>query len=133
MTEKIIGYLCLCIGILAICLAGYNGYQVFTGQIQPITAYEIGKTTIGNTLPKISLQGSEQSSIASALTPMLQSTLNAAIDKSMEKPINITVHILLLGFFASLGQKLATIGTTLVRPIVVQGQSTTNEGPHPSA
>jgi hypothetical protein len=123
MTEKIIGYICLAIGIIVISIACYNGYQVFTGEIQPIQAYETGKTALGNSLPSVQTQGTEQSGVAAALMPMLQSTLNAAVDKSMEKPINLTVHILLLGFFASIGQKLALIGTTLVRPIVIQSNT----------
>ncbi len=35
-------------------------------------------------------------------------------------PLNLFTYLMLMGFFASIGMKIATVGTYLVRPIVVK-------------
>jgi hypothetical protein len=108
VSEKIIGYLLLGGGIFLIVFAAVSVYWVFTDQIQP---YDFVKSS------------SSVISIPLQLVPGAKPTqLPLNIDQILPvaKLTNTTLHIMLMGFLASVGSKLAHIGTSLVRPIVVK-------------
>lgn len=90
MTEKIVGYTLLGIGILVIIFTAGSVFMVFTGKILPIQLFN---------LPAITL------SLAPGTKPVELMTADA---------INQTSNLA--------GQKLASLGVQLVRPIVIKAK-----------
>jgi hypothetical protein len=108
-TEKIIGYLLLILGFAIIVYSSINVLNVFQGKSQPFNLFSFESISIdlssllaGQTLPP----GAE-------VNQML-------VDKDLlNQPMNIMAHIMLMGFIASAGFKIAKIGVMLIRPIKV--------------
>lgn len=118
MAEKITGYLLLLIGITIIVLSGYSVYSVFTKQSQPVKLFNfngisinVGQIVMGN-LPADVAQ----------FAPKNQSPQTTEIisPQMLNDSSNIFAHYILMGFIASLGFKLASLGVMLIRPIVVK-------------
>ncbi len=117
MTEKIIGYLLLAAGVLVILISGLNAYSILTRKSQPAQFLS---------LPALSLDFNQI--IAGALPPEAR----AQMSKSPGNPtelfpaqatnfiINLTLHLLLLGFLVTIGYKLAALGVLLLRPVNVK-------------
>ena len=102
MTEKIVGYTLLGIGILGIIFTAGSVFMVFTGKILPIQLFN---------LPAITF------SLAPGTKPVELMTADAINQTS-----NIAAHLFLMGFLAGAGQKLASLGVQLVRPIVIKAK-----------
>ncbi len=100
MTEKVTGYSLLGIGIFLIIVSAISVFNVFTGKAKPVQVFQ---------MPGVSLDvvGQKTEIISPAL-------LN---DSS-----NLFIHLLLMGFIAATGQKLASLGVQLVRPIVIKAK-----------
>lgn len=117
MSEKIIGYVLLVVGILVILGAGVSTYMVFTKQAEPVKLFEFSG---------ISLDPTQM--LGSSLPVELQTTLKQTNTSKQEmisgeminSTSNIFAHLFLMGFIASIGYKLASLGTKLMRPIVVK-------------
>lgn len=112
MDQKIVGYILLTVGIVTIVITGINVYMVFTGNVQPINPFETPGISfdLGSMLGLSGLPGAENIDTS-------QELLDA---NSLNQMFNFTAHLLLMGFLASVGYKLAKIGSNLVRPIVVR-------------
>lgn len=120
MTEKVIGYILLGVGILIIAASFLSVLLVFTKTIEPVSIFEtkgvsldFGQFLTGSLPPEVQgtltvEQKAQKSEIISA------DYLNTAS--------NLAAHIFLAGFFAGIGHKLASIGTNLVRPIVIEAK-----------
>ena len=115
MTEKIIGYALLIVGIGVMIFSGVQIYMVFTNKLQPYplfsavsSAFSV-KDFIGNTQidpTKISQLPDQKIEIIS--------------DEVLNTSLNMTAHLLLMGFLLSLGFKVASLGVMLIRPLVVK-------------
>ena len=106
MIEKIIGYILLFFGVMAIILSGLNAFNILTRRSNPIEF--INKEIVSTITP------SEFSKNQVSLNEMLN------IDNDAITLItNIGIHLLILGFIMKAGFHLASLGTMLVRPIVV--------------
>ncbi|MEK7565986.1 MAG: hypothetical protein AAB506_02995 [Patescibacteria group bacterium] len=101
MTEKIVGYFLLGIGILVIVFAAANIYFVFTGQAQPVQLFHL-------------------SSVSLQIPNLGKTDLISAVD--LNQTSNLGAQLLLMGFLAGIGQKLASLGVGLVRPIVIKSR-----------
>ncbi|KKP59831.1 MAG: hypothetical protein UR52_C0002G0059 [Candidatus Gottesmanbacteria bacterium GW2011_GWA1_34_13] len=118
MSEKIIGYLLLITGIVIMILASFSVYRVFTKQTKPVQIFN----TSGINLDLNKL-------IAGSLPPQAQTQLNSQATQQIIPPelindsSNIFMHLVLMGFFVSLGYKLSSLGINLLRPIVVKLKS----------
>ena len=117
MKEKVIGYSLLTVGILIILYAAFSVYSVFTKKQNPVEVLN---------LPGISLDLS--GFVGGDLSPeeraaMEKSNVNTKAElispEVLNTPLNYTFHILFMGFIASIGFKIANLGTLLVRPIKV--------------
>ncbi len=102
MSEKIIGYSLLAVGVLVIIFTAGSVFVVFTGKILPIQLFN---------LPAITL------SLAPGTKPVELMTADAINQTS-----NLAAHLFLMGFLAGAGQKLASLGVQLVRPIVIKAK-----------
>jgi len=109
MTEKAVGYVLLAIGILIILIAAFNVIMVFTGRAEAIQLFQFEGIGIsasellgGGELPV----GNQQIELVSA--DLLNNTAN------------VFAHLFLMGFISTVGYKIASLGTMMVRPIIVK-------------
>lgn len=119
MSEKIIGYLLLILGIGIIIYSAISVYRVFTNKAKPVALFNF---------PPISLDLG--SSLTASLPPELKQALNQQPLPSQKTEIfpaeilnsnmNIFAHLILMGFMASIGFKIASLGVMFLRPIVVK-------------
>lgn len=113
MSEKLIGYLLLGIGVFVILFSGISVFAVFTKSIKPVQLFSFEGVSIdtaniiGNALPL------PRQTAAPAKTELLPS--NVLNDTS-----NVFAHVILMGFVASLGGRIASLGVQLLRPIEVK-------------
>jgi len=105
--EKIIGYALLIVGVLIIFYSGFNVYQVFTKQTSPINLFEFKAI------------GLDFSKFAETAPPNADMTQELVPSEVLNSPMNYVAHVVLMGFVGSVGYKLASIATMLVRPIKV--------------
>ncbi len=112
MTEKMLGYIFIFVGILVIAGAGMSVFGVFTKNSKPVQLFNG---------PGISMD----------LGSILKSQVPAGVDLSGAKTeivpasvvndsANLFAHIFLMGFMATIGYRIAAIGAMLVRPIQVK-------------
>ena len=105
MENKIIGYILIAVGVLVIFLTAFSVYNVFVNKAAPI-----------NIVSQETLFGlkSEGASALDALniTP-----------SSLAYLANLSFHLLFAGFLINVGFKVASLGTMLARPIVVDLQA----------
>ena len=117
VKEKVIGYALLTVGILIILYAAFSVYSVFTKKQNPVDVFNLP----GISLDLSGLVGSDLSPEERAL--MKEKNVNTKAElvspEVLNTPLNYTFHILFMGFIASIGFKIANIGTLLVRPIKV--------------
>jgi hypothetical protein len=111
MSEKIIGYILLFAGIVIILFSGFSVYGVFSKKTKPVQFFSIG------TLPiEIPIAGQNVD----------KEIDGAGIDIPMEviqDPLNSFAHLALMMFIGGVGFKISSLGTMLVRPVVVKLKS----------
>lgn len=122
MSEKVVGYILLSVGILIILGSVFNVYQVFNKQASPVNLFsfpgisiDLGKV-VASQLPKdVTLPQS---------TAMQQEIIPA---KMINESANIAAHLFLMGFIASAGYKIASLGVEMLRPIQVKVRETSEQ------
>lgn len=134
MNEKIVGYLLLIVGIGIIIFSGFDVYQVFTKQKQPVKLFNFSGISID--LSKLTPQASSidlSSLLPEGVSPDIinelqqsqkpqtgSSVMQEIVSRDMvNQPMNLFGHLMLMGFISTAGLKLATIGTYLLRPVNV--------------
>lgn len=120
MSEKIIGYTLLVLGLIIIIGCGLNIYGILIGTLRPVQLFhfpavslDVGQLMKGSLPPEIAQQLAGQSSKP---TELVSSDV-------LSKPTNLLVHLALVGFLSGIGQKIAGLGIMLVRPIHVKLKS----------
>ena len=137
MSEKIFGYILILSGLAIILGAGFNVYQIVTRQAQPVRLFDFAGITINanqliaEPVTSIDLEGitSDQQAIVDELLKQ-QGTVKDSQGSGtsieilpgdvLSETSNLFAHIILMGFLAGIGSKVAGIGTMLVRTIVVK-------------
>jgi hypothetical protein len=107
MSEKIIGYILLLFGLLIIFYSVFSAYEVFNKKSKPVDLFSF---------PAISMDYSKLIQGAPPNADMKQELIAPAI---LNEPTNYIAHLLLMGFIATAGYKIASIGTMLLRTIKV--------------
>ena|SRR3989344_6499620 len=117
MKEKVIGYSLLTVGILIILYSAFSVYSVFTKKQNPQDVFNLP----GISLDLSGLVGSDLSPEERALMKEKNVSTKAELvsPEVLNTPLNYTFHILFMGFIASIGFKIANLGTLMVRPIKV--------------
>lgn len=110
MSEKVTGYLFIAIGFIVIIFAAYSVYSVFTASAEPAQLFNFE----GVSLPLSALMG--EGAVVS--TPSAE--IEIFPGEILNKTTNVFAHLFLMGFLASVGFKIAQLGTALVRPIIVK-------------
>lgn len=125
MSEKIIGYLLITMGMCAIVFSVINIYSVFTKKINPVNFFDsqgisidtaqITEAAISNKLKEtgVNMQKPEKND---------QEIVSADL---LNNSANLFAQIVLMGFVSTAGYKIASIGTMLARPINVKVKSKT--------
>ncbi len=111
-TNYTIGYSLIVIGVVIMVACVLNGYGLFKGG-KPIQLFsfngislDLGKALTSGLPTELQGQGVN-------LTQQLFSS------EMINDPLNLTVHLFFLYFFASMGQKIAQLGVSLVRVIKI--------------
>src|SRR3989344_4976190 len=98
MSERVVGYLFLCIGVIVIVFCAVNVYLVFTQQIPSISFID------NNTSLKFNMN------IPGEGGELVKVPLELGEVTYVFKLINSIAHLMLMGFLASIGYKIALIG-----------------------
>jgi len=114
MTEKVLGYFLIVLGILTIIFSVYNIYQIFASNKQPVNIFNFEGITID--LNNLVAKQTGATSIPRNETELISADI-------FNKPLNLIAHLFLMGFISNSGLKIAIIGTNLVRPINVKLQA----------
>ncbi len=118
MSEKVIGYILLCVGIIVIALSGYSVFAVFTKQAEPVKLFNFKGIGINvSQIASNSLPAELSQFVSKNQTPQTTEIISADM---LNETSNFIAHYILMGFIASIGFKLASLGVMLVRPIVVK-------------
>lgn len=121
--ERVLGYLFLVVGLILIIYPTFSVYQVFTKKSQPVDLFAF---------EAISLDFSKYAE--GPVPPGTDLTQELVKSEMINEPMNLFAHLFLMGFIASVGLKVASIGTMLVRPIKVnlKEASSTSERKNPN-
>lgn len=121
MYLKIFGFFLLFAGIVLIIYAALSTYLVFSKKASPINLFSFNGISMDPS------QFIPQASINPEIAQLLGKEQNIGQLKKTEvippeiinDTANIFAHLMLMGFLATIGFKLASLGAMLVRPIVV--------------
>lgn len=98
-TDKIIGYVLLGVGVLLIIIAAHNVYTVFTGVSAPPEVLRFGSIMMN--------------------LPNNQGSAELVTGEVLNKFGNLMLWYIFMFFIVTVGNKIATLGITLVREIKV--------------
>jgi len=116
MTEKIVGYSLLVLGLLIIIFSGVSVYQVYTKQTQPVNLFAFSGISVDMSQLLAQSLPQELKNSGVAIPPLSQEIISAPM---VNVPMNLFAHTVLMGFLGSVGLKLAQVGTWLIRTIQV--------------
>ena len=120
MTEKVLGYILLTIGLIIITFTAWNVWQVFAGKAEPVQVFNFEGISIDPSkfAPQVNLpEGME--GLVSQRTPTSQ-PIEFITPEYLNDTANLFAHVMLMGFIANIGGRFASIGTQLMRPIEVK-------------
>ena len=115
MSEKVTGYSLIALGILMMLLSLFFAWRVFSGKVVAPQIFkfqgvgvDLGQALSGSLPPEAQLftRG------GGAKTELLSGDVISA-------PLNLTSYLLFMGFVATIGGKIASVGAQLVRTIKV--------------
>ncbi|MGD0523253.1 MAG: hypothetical protein ABSA43_01700, partial [Candidatus Microgenomates bacterium] len=102
-------------GILIILFSAFNGFQLIIKQAQPVQFFTLAST---NSEIPLNLGGTQVNINPSSLFDSL-----GLSGTTISFTLNLVFHLLILGFIAKMGFHLASVGSMLVRPIIVDIKS----------
>lgn len=108
MSEKIVGYVLLFAGIAIILFSAFSVYGVFSKKTRPVQFFTIGSVPI-----EIPIAGQ------AADKKVGEGGIKLPIEV-IQDPLNSFAHLALMMFIGGVGFKIASLGTMLVRPVVVK-------------
>lgn len=122
MTEKIIGYILLVIGVMTIMYSAMSVYSVFTNQAKPIQLFSFHGISLDPSafMPQVSTQNLPVELAQALKQPASTAKAELIPAEFLNQPLNLYAHLFLMGFVATIGFKLASLGVMLIRPIVVK-------------
>lgn len=124
MSEKILGYILIAIGLVIILYSAFSVFSVFTAKSAPFELFKLAGISLDfGSLVGESLPPETRGQIGE---PNLKSEL---VDSDfINTPLNIFAHLMLMGFLASIGFKIASLGVMMVRPIKVKLRGLNSSG-----
>lgn len=119
MQDKFIGYLLLFIGIIIIISSAFNTYQVFTKKTAPIQLFSFNGISLNPSQLFPNLPTSSENSQLLKQKSTSENKVEIISSDMVNFSSNIFAHLMLMGFLATIGFKIASLGIMLIRPVVV--------------
>lgn len=122
MSEKVLGYLLLGIGIFVMLFAVGYVWLVFMNKITPVQVIEAKSIQLDFAKSLGSLPGALSSSGATSAQslPAGGKGLELFSGQDMSKTINLSITFFMMTFVMLFGFRIASLGVMLMRPIVVK-------------
>lgn len=119
MGEKITGYTILVIGFSVMIASLYLVFNVFSGASQPYNLLDLKEVSIDASMfiP------------AESLNPDVDHNIILVEKESLNHIANTIFYLIFMGFAASIGFKIASIGTMLIRTIEVKLKENKEKNP----
>ncbi|OIO14865.1 hypothetical protein COV53_06940 [Candidatus Gottesmanbacteria bacterium CG11_big_fil_rev_8_21_14_0_20_37_11] len=117
MNEKIIGYTLIVLGLIIILLSTLNVYNVFTNRGEPIKLFNFSGISLN---PTQMISNNLPPEATKIITQNQSNNVELIPADMLNKTSNIGAHLLLMGFLISVGFKISSLGTMLVRPIIIK-------------
>lgn len=130
MTEKIIGYILLAVGLLIIILAAFSSYEVFTKKAAPVGLFQFSGISIDLSQTLTASLPKELSQTGYTLPPLQQEIISGNM---INQPMNFFAYLIFMGFMSSIGVKIAGLGIQLIRPTVIKMPDTQKVTPSTGA
>lgn len=120
MSERIIGYALLVVGLILIFAPLWSVYQVFTGQKKPVQLFQFNGISLDPS-QFMNLEVPQELSDSGVKLESSSKPQDIIPPNLINDTSNIFAHVVLMGFVASIGFRIASLGTQLMRPIIVKG------------
>lgn len=117
MTEKIVGYTLLAIGLIVLGFSALNMIDLVTGRIRPIEFFHF--TPVAVDLEGM-LRGSLPPEVAALVAGKPTQPTELLSADLLNQPANFLIHLSIMGILAGIGQKIASLGVMMLRPIHVR-------------
>ncbi len=115
MAERLVGYLLLILGLLIIGFAALSVYNVFNGTWESVDVFSF----TGISINTADLVGQDLTASQRAQLNSQMGSMEVISQDLLNDPLNLAAHLFLMGFVVSVGFRIASLGTQLVRPIKV--------------
>ncbi len=118
MTEKASGYFLIFAGIVIIVFSALSVVKVFSAKAKPVALFNFPSISLdAGSLVGGDLSPQEREALkASGQVPKLEIIPGDVLNQTS----NLIAHLLLMGFIASIGYKIGSLGVLLARPVVVR-------------
>lgn len=119
MAEKKVGYGLLVAGLTVMIIAAVSVVGVFTGRYKPVQVFNFEGVGLDPSALMPQMQALQQlpgTKDTSQPTKKVEIVSGDMINQSA----NLFAHLTLMGFLLSLGGKIASLGSELLRPIIVK-------------
>lgn len=119
MAEKKVGYTLLIVGLAVMIVAAFSVVGVFTGRSKPVQVFQFEGVGLDPTalMPQMqalqNLPGAKETSQSGKKVEIVSADM-------INKSANLFAHLALMGFLMSFGGKIASLGSELLRPIIVK-------------
>ena len=113
MREQVLGYVLMSSGMIVMLFALLQMFLVFSGKEDPYALFQLSPVRFD-----ISKLFNNQPGIAPPSSADTSIEIFSA--KDTNKMMNLTVYFFLMSFVLMVGFRISSIGTMLVRPIVVK-------------
>jgi hypothetical protein len=120
MSEKVIGYGLLSLGVIIMLLCSINVVLVFNKKIEPVKLfnYEGVSLDLSSFIPSNGLSDQIKAlSGQKAVEPKKSEIISSAM---INDTSNLAAHVFLMGFLVGVGYKIASLSIQLLRPIEVK-------------
>ena len=114
MTKKIVGWILVAVGVLAIAGGVWQTYQIFTNQAPMIEIFKLDKEQ-GTFLPETPAKTQDEL-VGQQMQQLLQEQLGKLIPaNTITKLLNLTVWSIFMGILVFAAGKIAAIGVALLK------------------
>lgn len=122
MNEKIVGYILLVLGMLIIAASSISVLTVFTARAKPVKIFNFPSISLNTNEIIAANLPREMSGFLNQQPTQVQKTELISSDM-INQTSSVFAHLFLMGFLVTVGYKIASLGTQLIRPIVVNLKS----------
>ena len=116
MSERVIGYVLLTVGLVIMCFSVWYTYAVVTNRVAPLHVFKSSPSSSGDPIKVEDIQANP----SQALMQMQTQIISKLMDRQMNQTLNLGATLFLTYFVMLFGYRLSSLGVQLVRPIQVK-------------